>query len=164
VLVSTTSDEIPLRARAWQNAGHASALGAFLLLLYRGDALALIGGNGSGKSTALRLIAGVYEPTMGAVETRGVISAIIDLGVGFHPELTGLENVAQHAAIMGLSKRRTAERMDEILAFADIGDFVQEPIKYYSSGMQARLAFAKLRKAGIFPRRKVVSRARSHGH
>jgi lipopolysaccharide transport system ATP-binding protein len=114
----------------------------FDLAVYRGDALALVGANGSGKSTALRLIAGIYTPTQGTVETRGRISAIIDLGVGFHPELTGVENVAQHAAMMGLGRRETAGRIEEIVDFAGIGDFVYEPIKYYSSGMQARLAFA----------------------
>jgi ABC-type polysaccharide/polyol phosphate transport system ATPase subunit len=114
----------------------------FDLSVYRGDAVALVGGNGSGKSTALRLIAGIYTPTHGHVQTHGRVSAMIDLGVGFHPELTGIENIVQHAAIMGLSRRQAGTRLDEIIAFAGIGAFVHEPIKYYSSGMHARLAFA----------------------
>ena len=107
-----------------------------------GEAVALIGDNGSGKSTALRLIAGIYAPSVGVVETCGRIAAIIELGVGFNPELTGAENVALYAAVMGLSRAEISHRFDEIVAFADIGDFIQEPVKYYSSGMQARLAFA----------------------
>jgi ABC-type polysaccharide/polyol phosphate transport system ATPase subunit len=118
------------------------ALDQFDLNVYRGDAVALVGGNGSGKSTALRLIAGIYTPTEGSVATHGRISAMIDLGVGFHPELTGVENIVQHAAIMGFSRRQAAARIDEIVEFAGIGAFVHEPIKYYSSGMHARLAFA----------------------
>lgn len=114
----------------------------FNLRVYRGDSVALIGGNGSGKSTALRLIAGIYAPTEGSVRTRGRISAIIDLGIGFHPELTGLENVAQYAAMMGLTHREMQGRTHEIVEFAGIGEFAAEPIKYYSSGMHARLAFA----------------------
>lgn len=107
-----------------------------------GEAVALIGRNGSGKSTALRLIAGIYEPTSGAVTTRGRLTAVIELGVGFNPELTGTENVGLYASVMGLTSRETAERLPDIVAFADIGEFINEPVKYYSSGMRARLAFA----------------------
>jgi ABC-type polysaccharide/polyol phosphate transport system ATPase subunit len=114
----------------------------FNLEVAAGESIALVGANGSGKSTALRLIAGIYPPTEGIVETRGRIAAIIELGVGFNPELTGAENVEIYAAVMGLSRREVASRFDEIVAFADLGDFIREPVKYYSSGMQARLAFA----------------------
>jgi ABC-type polysaccharide/polyol phosphate transport system ATPase subunit len=114
----------------------------FDLLVQPGEAVALIGSNGSGKSTALRLIAGIYLPTEGVVETCGRIAAIIELGVGFNPELTGAENVEIYAAVMGLSRREVMARFDEIVAFADLGDFIREPVKYYSSGMQARLAFS----------------------
>jgi ABC-type polysaccharide/polyol phosphate transport system ATPase subunit len=107
-----------------------------------GESVALIGANGSGKSTALRLIAGIYLPTEGVVETCGRIAAIIELGVGFNPELTGAENVALYAAVIGLSRAEIATRYDEIIAFADLGQFIEEPVKYYSSGMQARLAFS----------------------
>jgi lipopolysaccharide transport system ATP-binding protein len=114
----------------------------FNLEVAAGESIALVGANGSGKSTALRLIAGIYPPSEGIVETRGRIAAIIELGVGFNPELTGAENVEIYAAVMGLSRREVASRFDEIVAFADLGDFIREPVKYYSSGMQARLAFA----------------------
>ncbi|MEP7325703.1 MAG: ABC transporter ATP-binding protein [Gemmatimonadota bacterium] len=114
----------------------------FDLEVEAGEAVALIGPNGSGKSTVLRLIAGIYAPTQGVVETRGRIAAIIELGVGFNPELTGAENVRLYAAVMGLSRVELAARFDEIVAFADLGHFIDEPVKYYSSGMQARLAFS----------------------
>lgn len=118
------------------------SLDDFQLQAFRGDSVALIGGNGSGKSTALRLIAGIYAPTEGTVTTRGRLSAIIDLGIGFHPELTGVENVAQYGAMMGIGWREMKNRTHEIIDFSGIGEFAFEPIKYYSSGMHARLAFA----------------------
>lgn len=118
------------------------AVSNFNLAVMPGEAVAIIGRNGSGKSTALRLIAGVYEPSSGVVRTRGRIAAVIELGAGFHPELTGVENVALYGAIMGLTSRQLAARFGAIREFADIGDFVNLPVKYYSSGMQARLAFA----------------------
>ncbi len=117
-------------------------LAGFDLRVEPGEAVALIGANGSGKSTVLRLIAGIYAPTEGVIETRGRVTAVIELGAGFHPELTGLENVALYGAVMGLTRRELADRLPEILAFADLGDFIREPVKYYSSGMQARLAFS----------------------
>lgn len=112
------------------------------LRVERGESVALIGSNGSGKSTALRLIAGIYQPSEGVIETRGALAAVIELGAGFHPELTGTENAELYASVMGLSRAEVTERLPEIVAFADIGDFIREPVKYYSSGMQARLAFA----------------------
>jgi ABC-type polysaccharide/polyol phosphate transport system ATPase subunit len=114
----------------------------FSLRVERGEAVALVGGNGSGKSTALRLIAGIYRPSSGTIVTRGRLAAVIELGVGFHPELTGAENVVQYAAALGLSRREVAERFDEIVEFAELDAFIREPVKIYSSGMQARLAFA----------------------
>jgi ABC-type polysaccharide/polyol phosphate transport system ATPase subunit len=114
----------------------------FDLRVERGERVALIGRNGSGKSTALRLMAGIYLPSKGTIERRGRIAAVIDLMVGFHPELTGAENLELYGAVMGLTRREIAECRPDILAFADIGDFIHEPVKYYSSGMQARLAFA----------------------
>jgi len=112
------------------------------LVVKKGEAVALVGSNGSGKSTALRLIAGIYSPSEGWVSTNGRVAAVIELGVGFHPELTGAENVRMYAAVLGLSRREIDERFGEILEFAGIGDFINDPVKYYSSGMQARLAFA----------------------
>ena len=107
-----------------------------------GESVALIGRNGSGKSTALRLIAGIYVPSEGIIETRGRLTAVIELGAGFNGELTGAENVALYGAVMGLSRKQMTECFPEIVSFADVGLFINEPVKYYSSGMQARLAFS----------------------
>lgn len=112
------------------------------LRVAHGEAVGLIGKNGSGKSTALRLIAGIYRPTSGIVETYGRVAAVLELGAGFSQELTGAENVALKGIIMGLSSAEVEAHRDSILEFADIGDFIDTPIKYYSSGMKARLAFA----------------------
>ncbi|MEJ7809810.1 MAG: ABC transporter ATP-binding protein [Gemmatimonadaceae bacterium] len=114
----------------------------FSLTVAPGEAVAFVGANGSGKSTALRLIAGIYAPSEGVVETRGRVGAVIELGVGFNPELTGAENVVLYASVMGLSQREIAQRYPAIIAFAEIGAYIDEPVKYYSSGMNARLAFA----------------------
>lgn len=107
-----------------------------------GEAVALIGSNGSGKSTALRLIAGIYAPSTGTIRIRGRLTAVIELGAGFHPELTGADNVALYAAVLGLRRHELAARYDEIVDFADTRNFMDTPLKYYSSGMEARLAFA----------------------
>lgn len=122
--------------------GHEFILSDFNLRVERGEMVALIGPNGSGKSTVLRLIAGIYAPTEGVIEVNGCVAAVMELGVGFHPELTGAENAALCGAIMGLSPKQIEVQYPEILKFADIGDFIHTPVKYYSSGMQARLAFA----------------------
>jgi len=112
------------------------------LVVERGEAVALLGRNGSGKSTALRLIAGIYQPSAGTVETNGRITAVIELGAGFHPELTGSENIALYAAVLGLSRRDLAVRYADIVEFAAIPDLLDTPLKYYSSGLEARLAFS----------------------
>jgi ABC-type polysaccharide/polyol phosphate transport system ATPase subunit len=108
----------------------------------RGESVALIGPNGSGKSTVLRLLAGIYAPSEGSVAVRGRVAAVIELGAGFQPELTGKENVQLYGAVMGLSRAEIDARYPEIVAFAGIERFMEMPVKYYSSGMQARLAFA----------------------
>src|SRR5690606_37072760 len=118
------------------------ALAGIDFSLARGEALGIIGHNGSGKSTLLQIVAGVLEPTTGSVEADGRIAALLELGSGFNPELTGRENVRVNAAILGLTPAQIRERMDAILAFADIGDYIDEPVKTYSSGMALRLAFA----------------------
>jgi ABC-2 type transport system ATP-binding protein len=112
------------------------------LTVDRGESVALLGRNGSGKSTVLRLIAGIYQASAGTVRTDGRITAVIELGAGFHPELTGAENIALYAAVLGLTRKELAERYDDIVEFAAIPDLPDTPLKYYSSGMEARLAFS----------------------
>ncbi len=112
------------------------------LSIARGEAVALMGPNGSGKSTLLQLIAGILAPTSGAVVTSGRIAPLIELGVGFHPDLTGAENVYLNASLFGLSNRETRARYDDIVRFAELEAFIDTPIKNYSSGMYMRLGFA----------------------
>jgi len=107
-----------------------------------GESLALIGPNGSGKSTILNLATGVAQPDGGSVEVRGVVSPLLELGAGFHPDLTGAENVRVNAALLGLTRRQTEERYASIVEFSGIGDFINEPLRTYSSGMMMRLAFS----------------------
>ena len=108
----------------------------------RGTMLGIIGPNGSGKSTLLRVIARVYRPTTGRVETKGRISALLELGAGFHHELSGRENIRLTSAIMGISDDRVTELLGDIVAMADIGEFIDSSVEVYSSGMRARLGFA----------------------
>ena len=108
----------------------------------RGETLGVIGRNGSGKSTLLQLVCGTLTPTSGDVKVRGRVAALLELGSGFNPEYTGRENVFLNASVLGLTQEETLARIDDILAFADIGDYVDQPIKTYSSGMNIRLAFA----------------------
>lgn len=110
--------------------------------LGRGQTLGVVGRNGSGKSTLLQLLCGTLEPTTGEVRMRGRVGALLELGSGFNPDFSGLENVFLNAALLGLSKTETEQRLDQILAFADIGAFIHQPVKTYSSGMAVRLAFA----------------------
>ena len=107
-----------------------------------GDGLAVIGSNGAGKSTLLGLVAGLATPDEGSVTVNGRIAALLELGSGFHPDLTGAENVRVNASLIGLSRRRTAELFDQIVDFAGIGDFIGEPLRTYSTGMIMRLAFS----------------------
>ena len=107
-----------------------------------GESVGIIGVNGSGKSTILKIITGVLNPTAGDVEINGRISALLELGAGFNMEYTGLENVYLNGTMMGFTKQEIDERLQDILDFADIGDFVHQPVKTYSSGMFVRLAFA----------------------
>lgn len=118
------------------------ALRNISLEIAKGDSIAIIGRNGSGKSTLLKVIAGVFKPTTGTVQANGVIAPLIELGAGFDPELTARENVFLNGAVLGYSKRFMAGRFDEIIDFAELWDFVDVPVKNYSSGMAARLGFA----------------------
>lgn len=108
----------------------------------KGQTLGVIGRNGSGKSTALKLVAGITKPTSGTVQVQGRISALIELGAGFHPEISGRENVYINGIMLGLSRREIERRFDEIVEFAELEDFIDAPVKTYSSGMYMRLGFA----------------------
>jgi len=107
-----------------------------------GESLAMVGANGAGKSTILSLAAGLVMPDQGSVKVNGRIAALLELGSGFHPDLTGAENLVLNAALLGLSKRKTNELFDRIVDFSGIGDFIDEPLRTYSSGMVMRLAFS----------------------
>ena len=110
--------------------------------IYAGSTIGLIGHNGSGKSTLLKVIGGIILPTTGEVRHRGRVAALLELGAGFHPDLTGRENVFLNAAVLGLSREETEERFDAILEFSGVADFIDTQVKFYSSGMYVRLAFA----------------------
>src|SRR6185369_3301009 len=107
-----------------------------------GRTVGIIGRNGSGKSSMLKLIAGIGKPTSGTVRVSGRVSALIELGAGFHPEISGRENVFINGMMLGLSKAEIARRFDDIVSFAELGEFIDEPVKTYSSGMYMRLGFA----------------------
>lgn len=110
--------------------------------LKKGECVGLIGLNGSGKSTLLKILTGVIQPTSGQVRTQGKVAALLELGAGFNPEYTGLENIYLNTLLMGYTREETDAKLEEILRFADLGDFIHQPVKIYSSGMFVRLAFA----------------------
>lgn len=110
--------------------------------VHRGESVGVIGENGAGKSTLLKLITGVLTPSTGSVEVHGNVGALLELGAGFHPDYSGRDNVAMAAALRGLSGSELEQRLPEIIAFADLGDYIDEPVKHYSSGMVVRLGFA----------------------
>jgi ABC-type polysaccharide/polyol phosphate transport system ATPase subunit len=108
----------------------------------QGEILGIIGRNGSGKSTLLKVISGILTPSEGTVETRGKIIPLIELGAGFHPNFTGLENIYFYTVILGYSRKQIDQLIPEIIEFSELGDFINQPIKNYSSGMKSRLAFS----------------------
>jgi len=108
----------------------------------KGEVFGIVGRNGAGKSTSLKIIARILQPTKGRMITRGSIAPFLELGAGFHPELTGRENIFLNSALLGYSRKQTNEHLDEIIEFANIGDFLEAPIRTYSTGMIARLGFS----------------------
>jgi len=118
------------------------ALDDITFSISRGEALGLMGRNGSGKSTLLTLIAGIYPPSSGRIVTRGRLVPMISLGVGFNPELTGMENIFLNASLFGLKNHEIRAVLPEILDFSELGEFIYEPVKNFSSGMYARLGFS----------------------
>ncbi len=110
--------------------------------LRQGEVVGLIGRNGAGKSTLLKILSRVTQPTVGRAEIHGRVGSLLEVGTGFHPELTGRENTYLNGAILGMGRREIDRKFDEIVAFAEVGDFIDTPLKYYSTGMQMRLAFA----------------------
>ena len=118
------------------------ALKDVTLNVMRGETFGIVGRNGAGKSTLLQLISGVLTPTSGSIKTAGRITALLELGAGLNPEFSGLENIRMSAAVLGMSDAELAKKMDVIVEFAALGDFINQPVKHYSSGMIMRLAFA----------------------
>ena len=112
------------------------------LSIKHGESVGIVGTNGSGKSTLLKLITGVVTPTTGEIKTEGKIAALLELGAGFNPEYTGIENIYLNGTMMGYTEEEMEKRVPAIVDFADIGEFIYQPVKSYSSGMFARLAFA----------------------
>ncbi|ADL07265.1 ABC transporter ATP-binding protein [Thermosediminibacter oceani] len=118
------------------------ALKGINLTIPKGSTVGLLGRNGSGKSTLLKIISRILYPTRGEVKINGRVSTLLELGAGFHPEFTGRENIFLNASILGLTRKEIKERLDDIIAFAELGDFIDNPVRNYSSGMYTRLGFA----------------------
>jgi lipopolysaccharide transport system ATP-binding protein len=147
-VISRLADVMPEKIRQTLRAKNAryrsdfSALRDFSLRVERGHSVGIIGKNGSGKSTLLQIIAGTLRPTTGKVTVRGRVAALLELGSGFNPDFSGEENVLLNATLLGMTKAEIDQRYDEILRFADIGNFISQPVRTYSSGMIVRLAFS----------------------
>ncbi|HAS8442807.1 TPA: ABC transporter ATP-binding protein [Vibrio vulnificus] len=152
IAVSQLSKSFSLARRPWQRLRQAlwskpsderfHALKNINFSAKQGETVGIVGHNGSGKSTLLQLICGVMQPDQGEVKIQGRVAALLELGSGFNPEFTGRQNVYFNAQLLGLSKSQVSERFEDILAFADIGSFIDQPVKSYSSGMMLRLAFS----------------------
>ena len=138
----TFKEFLPALVRGEKTVESFTALKDISFEIKKGETVGIIGPNGSGKSTILKLIAGVMWPTSGKVKVHGKISPLIELGAGMHPELTGTENIYLNGAILGLSQKEIKEKYKSIVDFAEIWEFIDQPVKHYSSGMFMRLAFA----------------------
>jgi lipopolysaccharide transport system ATP-binding protein len=140
--VSLALERSGLRHRGNPLTGHIWALADVSFQVAEGEAVAIIGANGSGKSTTLKLVSRITKPWSGAVRTRGRVGSLIEIRSGIHPELTGRENVFLYGAILGLSRKEIRRRFDEIVEFAELGRYIDTPVKRYSSGMEIRLGFS----------------------
>lgn len=138
----TFKEFLPALFKGEQTKESFTALDDISFEIQKGETVGIIGPNGSGKSTILKLIAGVMSPNKGKVTVHGNISPLIELGAGFHPELTGRENIFLNGAILGLSQKEIASNLNSIIEFAELQEFIDQPVKHYSSGMYMRLAFA----------------------
>ncbi|HEX7193189.1 MAG TPA: polysaccharide ABC transporter ATP-binding protein [Thermoanaerobaculia bacterium] len=138
----TFSDLVLLRRRERSDDRDLWALRDVSFEVRQGEATAIIGQNGAGKSTLLKILSRITEPTSGRILVRGRVSSLLEVGTGFHAELTGRENIQLNGAILGMTRREITQRFDEIVAFAEVERFIDTPVKYYSSGMYMRLAFA----------------------
>lgn len=143
-LYSRPSDRLKqlLMGRSQSHEQTFQALQDVNLQVSRGEVVGLVGRNGAGKSTLLQLLCGTLMPSSGSLQVQGRIAALLELGAGFNPDFTGIENVFMNGAILGMKRQEIERRLDEIVAFADIGDFIHKPVKTYSSGMYVRLAFS----------------------
>lgn len=162
-LYDTPADRLKETFHPFRKIYHRSfdAIKGVSFTIHKGESFGIIGRNGSGKSTLLQLICGILQPTQGTVAVHGRVAALLELGAGFNPEFSGRENVYLNGAILGFSRKEIDELYDDIVSFADIGDFVEQPVKTYSSGMYVRLAFAV--QACVEPEILVVDEALSVG-
>jgi len=133
---------LPQRVRHASHYGQFCALDGISFEVFKGECLGAIGRNGSGKSTTLGLIAGVLRPSHGSVETQGHICPLLELGSGFHPDLSGADNIFLNGVLLGMTRREIRAKFDEIVAFSELEEFLHRPLRIYSSGMVARLGFS----------------------
>ncbi len=141
-IASTLKEKILRGGRGKRRENRVEALKDIHLTIHRGEIVGLIGDNGSGKSTLLKLIAGITSPSEGKLEVHGTISSLLEVGVGFHPEMTGRENVYLSGSLLGIPDYELTKRMPDIIAFSELDEFIDSPVKHYSSGMFLRLGFA----------------------